>query len=226
MGLLVNGIWEDRGYDTKLSKGRFVRSQSQFRNWITADGSAGPSGGGGFQAEPDRYHLYVSLACPWANRTLIFRVIKGLEKHVTVSVVHWLMGDQGWTFESGEGVIADNVNHARYLREIYTKANPDYSGRATVPVLWDKKTETIVSNESSEIIRMFNTAFNDLGAVPGDYYSDSMRAEIDEINNHIYDTVNNGVYKAGFATTQEAYEEAVVHLHVLIFTQFLVSSLP
>ncbi len=212
MGLLVNGIWEDRGYDSKSSKGRFVRSRSQFRNWITADGSAGPSGRAGFQAEPDRYHLYVSLACPWANRTLIFRVIKGLEKHVTVSVVHWLMADQGWTFEPGEGVIADHVNHARYLYEIYTKADPEYSGRVTVPVLWDKKTETIVSNESSEIIRMLNSAFNGLDAVPGDYYPDSMRAEIDEINNRVYDTVNNGVYKAGFATTQEAYEEAVVPL--------------
>ncbi len=212
MGLLVNGKWEDRGYSTKSSKGRFVRARSQFRNWITADGSAGPSGRGGFQAEADRYHLYVSLACPWANRTLIFRLIKGLEKHITLSVVHWLMGDQGWTFEPGEGGIADHVNGARYLHEIYAKADSGYSGRVTVPVLWDKKTETIVSNESSEIIRMFNSAFDDIDAARGDYYPASMRTEIDEINDRVYDTVNNGVYKTGFATSQEAYEEAVVSL--------------
>ena len=212
MGLLINGKWLNQGYDTKSNKGRFVRSEAQMRNWITPDGSAGPTGKAGFKAEPDRYHLYVSLACPWANRALIFRAIKGLEKLITVSIVHWHMAEHGWTFEAGEGVIADNVNHARYLYQIYTKANPTYSGRVTVPVLWDKKTETIVSNESSEIIRMFNSAFDGIGASPGDYYPESMRTEIDEINDRIYHTVNNGVYKAGFATTQEAYEEAVVPL--------------
>ena len=212
MGLLVNGKWQDRWYDTQSRKGRFIRCGAQMRNWITPDGSAGPSGSAGFKAEPDRYHLYVSLACPWANRTLIFRVIKGLEKLITVSVVHWHMDEQGWTFEPGEGVIADNVNHVRYLHQIYTKANPHYSGRVTVPVLWDKRTETIVSNESSEIIRMFNSAFDGIGAIPGDYYPESIRADIDDINYRIYNTVNNGVYKAGFSTTQEAYEEAVLPL--------------
>jgi len=213
MGLLVNGKWQDRWYDTKSSKGRFIRSKAQMmRNWITADGSAGPSGSAGFRAEPERYHLYVSLACPWANRTLIFRAIKGLDKLITVSVVNWHMADHGWTFEPGEGVIADNVNHARYLHQVYTRADAEYTGRVTVPVLWDKRTDTIVSNESSEIIRMFNSAFDGIGAATGDYYPNSMRTEIDEINNRVYNTVNNGVYKAGFATTQEAYEEAVLPL--------------
>lgn len=212
MGLLVNGKWHDRWYDTQSSKGRFIRSRTQMRNWVTSDGSAGPSGSAGFKAEPDRYHLYVSLACPWANRTLIFRAIKGLEKFITVSVVHWHMAEQGWTFKPGDGVIADTVNHASYLHQVYSKADPRYSGRVTVPVLWDKKNETMVSNESSEIIRMFNSAFDGIGANPGDYYPEPMRAEIDDINNRIYNTVNNGVYQAGFATTQAAYEEAVLPL--------------
>jgi len=212
MGLLVDGRWQDRWYATEESKGRFVRSASQFRNWVTVDGAAGLKGSAGFKAEAGRYHLYVSYACPWANRTLIFRKIKGLEKIISLSVVHWHMAEDGWTFVEGEGVIADPNLNANYLRDIYLKANNIYSGRVTVPVLWDKKTNTIVSNESSEIIRMFNSAFDEIGATEGDYYPESLREDIDALNERIYDTVNNGVYKAGFATTQEAYEEAVVAL--------------
>ena len=212
MGLLVDGKWQDRWYDTGKSGGRYIRSDSQFRNWVTADGSAGPSGTNGFRAEPGRYHLYVSLACPWANRTLIFRSLKGLEDAISISVVHWLMADNGWTFEPAEGVIPDPVQHADFLHQVYTAADPGYSGRVTVPVLWDKKTSTIVSNESAEIIRMFNNAFDDVGAKPGDYYPEPLRGEIDEINSRLYSTVNNGVYKAGFATSQAAYEEALFPL--------------
>jgi putative glutathione S-transferase len=206
---MVDGRWQDRWYDTKASGGRFVRSQSQFRNWITPDGSPGPTGTGGFKAEPGRYHLYVSLACPWAHRTLIFRALKGLESFISLSVVNWLMGPEGWTFEEGPGVVQDTVNGAKRLYEVYAKADPAYSGRVSVPVLWDKKTATIVNNESAEIIRMFNSAFDGLGAKPGDYYPEALRGEIDGLNAEIYDRVNNGVYKAGFATTQAAYEEAV-----------------
>jgi len=212
MGLLVHGKWVDRWYDTAGHEGHFVRKAAQFRNWVTADGSAGPSGRGGFKAEAGRYHLYVSLACPWANRTLILRHIKGLEDLISLSVVHWYMGDHGWTFEPGDGVIADPLKQAHFLYEIYTAADPEYSGRVTVPILWDKKTETIVSNESSEIIRMFNSAFDGLGAHAGDYYPEELRDEIDAINERIYSNVNNGVYKAGFASTQAAYEEAVLPL--------------
>ena len=212
MGLLVEGKWEDKWYPTEETKGHFVRSAAQFRNWVTKDGSAGPSGRAGFKAEPGRYHLYVSYACPWANRTLIFRKLKGLEDIVSVSVVHWYMAEEGWTFDEGEGVIADPIINARYLRDIYLEANNIYSGRVTVPVLWDKQTNTIVSNESSEIIRMFNSAFDEVGAKQGDYYPAELRKEIDELNDRIYDTVNNGVYKSGFATSQEAYEEAVIAL--------------
>jgi glutathionyl-hydroquinone reductase len=212
MGMLIDGQWQDIWYPTKETKGRFVRSAAQFRNWITADGSAGPSGRAGFKAEVNRYHLYVSYACPWANRTLIFRKIKGLKKMISLSVVHWLMAEEGWTFNDDEGVIADPIFNAPYLRDIYLKANNVYSGHVTVPVLWDKKTNTIVSNESSEIIRMFNSAFDDLGAAKGDYYPKKFHDEIEMLNARIYDTVNNGVYKAGFATTQEAYEEAVIPL--------------
>ncbi|MGA0228051.1 MAG: glutathione S-transferase family protein [Paracoccaceae bacterium] len=212
MGLLQNGKWVDQWYDTASTGGRFVRNASQFRNWITQDGSAGPSGIGGFQAEKDRYHLYVSHACPWAHRTMIFRILKGLEEMISYSVVHWLMLDEGWTFETGEGVIADPLHNATRLHQIYTTADPLYSGRVTVPVLWDKKQNTIVSNESAEIIRMFNSAFDGLGAKTGDYYPENRREEIDAINDRIYNTLNNGVYKAGFATTQSAYEEAVVPL--------------
>jgi putative glutathione S-transferase len=209
MGLLVDGKWEDRWYDTKQSGGRFVRAESQFRNWITPDGSPGPTGAGGFAAEAGRYHLYVSLACPWAHRTLIFRALKGLEGAVSVSVVNWLMGAEGWTFDDGPGVVPDTVNGASRLYEIYTKADPAYSGRVVVPVLWDRETGTIVNNESSEIIRMFNSAFDRAGAKPGDYYPEELRAEIDGLNAEIYARVNNGVYRAGFAATQDAYEEAV-----------------
>lgn len=209
MGLLVDGKWHDQWYDTSESGGRFIRSDAQFRNWVTADGSAGPDGTGGFKAEAGRYHLYVSKACPWANRTLIFRALKGLEDMIPVSVVHWHMAENGWTFKPAEGVIPDPVNNASYLYEVYTAADPEYSGRVTVPILWDKETGTIVSNESSEIIRMFNSAFDGIGARPGNYYPEPLRAEIDAINQRIYSNVNNGVYKAGFATSQEAYEEAV-----------------
>ncbi|UWQ13868.1 glutathione S-transferase family protein [Aliiroseovarius sp. M344] len=212
MGLLQDGKWVDQWYDTKSSGGRFKRKDAQFRNWITADGSAGPSGDAGFKAEPDRYHLYVSLACPWAHRTLIFRALKGLEEMIPVSVVHWYMAEDGWTFDAGDGVVPDAVNSAEFMHQVYTAAKPDYSGRVTVPVLWDKKNKTIVSNESSEIIRMFNVAFDGVGAKDGDFYPAPLRADIDALNDRIYDTVNNGVYKAGFATSQEAYEEAVVPL--------------
>jgi putative glutathione S-transferase len=209
MGLLVDGQWRDVWYDTRSTHGRFLRKDAAFRNWITADGSAGPSGVGGFKAEAGRYHLYVSLACPWAHRTLIMRSLKWLEDTISVSVVHWLMLDDGWTFANGPGVIPDTVYHARLMREIYTAADPYYTGRVTVPVLWDKYTRTIVSNESSEIIRMLNSAFDAIGARSGDYYPETLRSDIDAVNARIYDTLNNGVYKAGFATTQAAYEEAV-----------------
>ena len=212
MGLLQDGQWVDKWYDTKKTGGRFVRTTAQFRNWVTPTGAAGPSGEGGFKAEPGRYHLYVSHACPWAHRTMIFRAIKGLEPHISVSVVHWQMADKGWTFAPADGVIPDIINDAEFMYQIYTAADPAYSGRVTVPVLWDKAQNTIVSNESSEIIRMFNSAFDDCGAVAGDYYPEAMRTEIDEINLRIYDTLNNGVYKSGFATTQHAYEEAVFPL--------------
>ena len=212
MGLLVHGEWKDQWYDTKAHKGHFKRSAAQFRNWVTADGSPGPSGRGGFRAEPNRYHLYVSLACPWANRTLIFRHLKGLEEMIGLSVVHWHMADHGWTFAEDDGVIPDPFHDAKYMYEVYLAADPDYSGRVTVPVLWDTKENTIVSNESSEIIRMLNEGVNDIGATPGDYYPAALRGEIDSVNERVYDSVNNGVYKAGFATSQAAYEEAVVPL--------------
>ncbi len=225
MGLLQNGEWVDQWYDTKSSGGRFVRKQPHFRNWVTADGSAGPNGDAGFKAEPGRYHLYVSLACPWAHRTLIFRSLKGLEDMISVSVVHWYMADKGWTFQAGDGVVADSENNADYMYQVYTTALPDYSGRVTVPVLWDRKNKTIVSNESSEIIRMFNSAFDDVGAKTGDYYPESKRAEIDSLNDRIYDTLNNGVYKSGFATTQTAYDEAVTPLFdTLDFLEQLLST--
>ncbi|MBH0064172.1 glutathione S-transferase family protein [Psychrobacter sp. SZ93C1] len=212
MGLLVDGQWQDKWYDTESSGGRFEREDAGFRNWVTVDGSAGPSGVGGFKAEPNRYHLYVSLACPWAHRTLIYRKLKGLENMISLSVVHPFMGENGWTFAAGEGVIADPLNHVSNAYEIYIAAKPDYTGRVTVPILWDKKTNTIVSNESSEIIRMFNSAFAEVGAVAGDFLPTELLTEIDEINAFVYSAINNGVYKAGFSTTQEAYEEAVTAL--------------
>jgi len=212
MGMLVDGRWTDTWYDTASTGGRFVRSDAQFRNWVTPDGAPGPSGRGGFKAERGRYHLYVSLACPWAHRTLIYRAIKELESHIGLSVVHWLMLGEGWTFDDGPGVVPDIVGGARRLYEVYLRADPAYTGRVTVPVLWDKATSTIVSNESSEIIRMLNVAFDGVGAAEGDYYPAELRGAIDQLNARIYDTVNNGVYKAGFATTQRAYEEAVLPL--------------
>ena len=212
MGLLQNGKWVDQWYDTESTGGRFERKAAQFRNWITKDGSAGPTGIGGFNAEPDRYHLYVSLACPWAHRTMIFRALKGLQNMISVSVVHWYMVEHGWTFDMAEGVVADTVNETKLLHEIYTKADSDFSGRVTVPVLWDKKNKTIVSNESSEIIRMFNSEFDEFGEIATDYYPEELRQEIDAFNDRIYTTLNNGVYRCGFATTQEAYEEVLLPL--------------
>ena len=212
MGLLVDGQWQDKWYDTEASGGRFVREDAGFRNWVTADGSAGPTGVGGFKAEANRYHLYVSLACPWAHRTTIYRKLKGLEDMISLSVVHPFMGDKGWTFAEGAGVIADPIVNASYLYEVYVAAKPDYTGRVTVPILWDKKTNTIVSNESSEIIRMLNSAFDEVGATDVSFLPSELLAEIDTINEFVYSAVNNGVYKAGFATTEAAYKEAVVTL--------------
>jgi putative glutathione S-transferase len=208
MGMLVDGKWHDVWYDTKETRGRFVRSESQFRNWITPDGSPGPSGTGGFKAEAGRYHLYVSLACPWAHRVLIYRKLKGLEELLPVSVVNLYMGPEGWTFDDGPGVVPDSVNGVKRLYELYTLADPRYSGRATVPVVWDKERRTIVSNESSEIIRMLNSAFDGITGNTLDLYPEPLRAKIDEWNAFIYPNLNNGVYRAGFATTQQAYEEA------------------
>jgi len=209
MGLLIDGVWHDRWYDTKSTGGRFERQQSRFRSWVTPDGAPGPSGAGGFPAAPGRYHLYASLACPWAQRTLIYRALKGLEGMIPISVVHWRMLEHGWTFERGPGVIPDPIHHAEYLYQVYQAADPKYTGRVTTPVLWDRERGTIVSNESAEIIRMFNSAFDAIGARAGDYYPPELRDEIDALNARIYQTVNNGVYRAGFATRQEAYEEAV-----------------
>ncbi|WP_420229325.1 glutathione S-transferase family protein [Psychrobacter sp. ER1] len=218
MGLLVDGKWQDKWYDTEENGGRFEREDAGFRNWVTVDGSAGPTGVGGFKAEPDRYHLYVSLACPWAHRTLVYRKLKGLEQIIPISVVNPYMGENGWTFAEGEGVIPDPLINADYAYELYIKAKPNYTGRVTVPILWDKKTNTIVSNESSEIIRMFNSAFDEVGALAGDFSPASLLPEIDDINAFVYTTINNGVYKAGFSTTQEAYEEAVIELFAALDT--------
>ncbi|WP_170530295.1 glutathione S-transferase family protein [Ruegeria arenilitoris] len=210
MGLLVDGTWHDTWYDTKSTGGAFKRSAAQFRNWITADGSAGPSGKDGFKAEAGRYHLYVSLACPWAHRTLIFRQLKELQDLITVSVVHPDMLDRGWTFQTDDhGATGDALYGLDYAYQVYTRADPNYSGRVTVPILWDKVQETIVSNESSEIIRMFNSAFDQITGNTDDYWPAEMRDAIEEVNARVYSNVNNGVYKSGFATTQEAYDAAV-----------------
>lgn len=208
MGLLVKGEWHDKWYDTESSDGAFQRETAQLRNWITADGEAGPSGKSGFKAEKGRYHLYVSLACPWAHRTLIFRKLKALEEYIDVSVVSPDMLENGWTFDKATGSTGDQLFGVNYMHQIYTMNKVDYSGRVTVPVLWDKKHNRIVSNESSEIIRMFNSAFNDLTGNQDDYYPEHLQAEIDDINQFVYDNINNGVYRCGFATTQTAYEEA------------------
>jgi len=200
MGMLIDGVWNDVWYDTKTTGGRFERSAAAFRNWITPDGSAGPSGRGGFAAESGRYHLYVSLACPWAHRTLIFRALKGLTDHIGVSVVHPDMLDQGWTFQTDDhGATGDRLYGLDYAHQLYTRAKPDYSGRVTVPILWDTQAETIVSNESSEIIRMFNSAFDGITGNTDDYWPEARREEIEAVNARIYDTVNNGVYKVRFS---------------------------
>lgn len=209
MGMLVNGAWQTDWYDTKSTGGKFVRQDAMFRNWVTADGSAGQTGREGFNAEAGRYHLYISLACPWAHRTMVFRELKGLASAISISSVNSFMADEGWTFEPGPGVIADTINNKKRMHEVYAAAVPDYTGRVTVPVLWDKHQATIVSNESADIIRMLNSAFDQVGATPGDYYPQAEREEIDAINERVYHGLNNGVYKSGFATTQEAYEEAV-----------------
>lgn len=208
MGLLVDGKWQDRWYDTSSSGGRFERSQSQWRDWMTVDGKPAEGRSRGFKAEPGRYHLYVSLACPWAHRTLIFRTLKKLEKVISVSVVNHLMLENGWTFQIEDGATGDTLYGLDFLHQIYTKADPAYSGRVTVPVLWDKKEQTIVSNESSEIIRMLNSAFDAWGDAAVDFYPPALRSEIDAVNAQVYGAVNNGVYRAGFATNQAAYDEA------------------
>jgi glutathionyl-hydroquinone reductase len=213
MGLLINGEWHDSWYDTSKTGGRFVRTDAGFRNWVTPTGEPGPSGSGGFKAEPGRYHLYVSLACPWAHRTLIFRKLKRLEQVITTSVVDPVMGSNGWSFTAPDGSLypastPDSVNGVRYLYEIYRLARLDYTGRVTVPVLWDKHGNTIVNNESAEIIRMLNSAFDEWGSREVNFLPAHLRARVDEINAYVYDNVNNGVYKSGFATTQAAYETA------------------
>ena len=208
MGLLINGAWQEHEPET-TKDGHFERRDSAFRNWITSDGRPGPTGQDGFRAVSGRYNLYVSLACPWAHRTLIMLALKGLQDIIPVSVTHWLMAEHGWTFVAADGVIPDPLYNSRYLYELYTRADDTYTGRATVPILWDQHTQTIVNNESADITRMLNTAFDHAGAKPGDYYPEPLRAEIDAVNQRVYDTVNNGVYKSGFATTQAAYEAAV-----------------
>jgi putative glutathione S-transferase len=213
MGLLVDGVWRDDSLDkTRFQEGRYHRATTSFRNWVTADGRPGPSGEGGFAAERGRYHLYVSLACPWASRTIIFRKLKKLEDVISLSVTSWHMGEQGWTFDENEGSTGDAVNGARRLSDIYLRANAKYTGRVSVPVLWDKQKKTIVNNESSEIIRMLNSAFDDLTDDHSDYYPPELRSEIDAVNDLVYPNVNNGVYRAGFATAQAAYEDAFRNL--------------
>ncbi|AXJ05767.1 glutathione-dependent reductase [Pseudomonas fluorescens] len=207
MGLLVDGRWQDKWYESSKD-GAFQREQAQRRNWVTRNGESGPSGEGGFAAEAGRYHLYVSLACPWAHRTLILRKLKGLESLIDVSVVSWLMLENGWTFDQNLGSTGDKLDHFDFMHQRYTADTADYTGRVTVPVLWDKKLKRIVSNESAEIIRMFNSAFDDLTGNDLDFYPAPLRSEIDALNERIYPAVNNGVYRAGFATSQNAYEEA------------------
>ncbi|WP_159587084.1 glutathione S-transferase family protein [Chelativorans xinjiangense] len=218
MGLLVDGVWHDQWYDTSKTGGRFERSKSQFRDFVTKDGQPAEGRERGFKAEPGRYHLYISYACPWAHRTLIFRKLKKLEDVISFSVVHHFMGENGWTFKTGDGATGDRLYGLDFLHQIYTKADPHYSGRVTVPVLWDRKTETIVSNESAEIIRMLNSAFDEWGDASVDLYPAPLRAEIDAVNDLVYENINNGVYRAGFATTQEAYEEAFGQLFAALDT--------
>jgi len=214
MGMLVNGKWLTDAAFPANESGQFVRRETTFRNWVTRDGSPGPSGKGGFRAESGRYHLYVSLACPWAHRTLIFRALKQLENAISVSIVDPFMGDNGWAFAASDGSLTagstpDHLFGTRYLSEIYLKADPDFTGRVTVPILWDKQTGTIVNNESSEIIRMLNSAFDQCRAdATLDFYPLALRAAIDEFNQVVYNNINNGVYRCGFARSQSAYEEA------------------
>jgi putative glutathione S-transferase len=207
-GVFVDGVWRTEWYDAAKTGGRFVPAEPVYRNWVTADGSPGPSGQGGFPAERGRYHLYVSLACPYAHRTVIFRRLKKLEDVISMSIVEPVMGEQGWEFGTGRGTIPDGVNGAHRLGEIYLLADPRYTGRVSVPVLWDKQRRTIVNNESPEIIRMLNSAFAAFTDDRADYYPAALRGEIDRINALVYRNVNIGVYRAGFATTQDAYEEA------------------
>ena len=226
MGLLVNGEWKDQWYDTSKTGGKFVRSKSQFENHITNDENAE------FKPESNRYHLYISHACPWAHRALIFRKLKKLEEHISISVVHPLMLENGWTFQEGKDVIQDNILSSQYMHQVYTAAQKDYTGRVTVPVLWDKVKKTIVNNESSQIIRIFNSSFNNLTGNEDDYYPEKIRDQIDEINDDVYHNINNGVYKTGFATTSEAYEETFDALFkslnniekILTLTNFLVGN--
>ncbi|MEO1541514.1 MAG: glutathione S-transferase family protein [Pseudomonadota bacterium] len=213
MGRLVDGTWTNQWYDTKSTGGHFKRSEAQFRNWITADGSPGPSGTGEFKAESGRYHLYISYACPWAHRTLIFRSLKGLADHITVDAVHPDMLDQGWTFQPHpDGTVGDSLMGKEFAHQIYTAVDPRITSRVTVPILWDKEQRTIVSNESSEIIRMFNSAFDEITGNTLDFWPEDLRGEIEAVNTRIYETFNNGVYRSGFATTQQAYDEAVTAL--------------
>ncbi|WP_087693049.1 glutathione S-transferase family protein [Pseudomonas sp. PE-S1G-1] len=207
MGLLIEGRWHDQWYESSAD-GAFQREQAQRRNWVTADGEPGPTGKGGFAAEAGRYHLYVSLACPWAHRTLILRKLKGLESLIDVSVVSWLMLENGWTFDKAHGSSGDKLDDFTFMHQRYTADTASYTGRVTVPVLWDKKLKRIVSNESAEIIRMFNSAFNELTGNQLDFYPEAQRSTIDALNDRIYPAVNNGVYRAGFATSQKAYEAA------------------
>ena len=209
-GMLVDGVWKTGWHDTKSTGGRFKRTEPKFRNWVTPDGSAGPSGSDGFKAERGRYHLYVSLACPWAHRTAIFRKLKGLEEVISMTEVEPLMGDQGWQF--GPDADLDSLNGKEKLNQIYLLADPRYTGRVSVPVLWDKERGTIVNNESPEIIRMLNSAFDAFTNNRTDYYPPELRAEIDSVNALVFNNVNNGVYRCGFASTQEAYEEAFLDL--------------
>lgn len=208
--MLVNGIWKDswQPVQKKDEQGRFIRQTSSFRHWITPDGSAGITGNAGYKAERDRYHLYVAYICPWASRTLMARALKGLEEIVTVSIVNPRLSDQGWQFGGYTGSDIDSLNDAKYIHELYTRAAPDFTGRATVPVLWDKKTKTIVNNESADIVRMFNSAFGDLVDQGPNLYPQDLASEIDELNQFLYNDLNNGVYQAGFASSQLAYEEA------------------
>lgn len=213
MGRLIDGIWSVEGIDVKSTGGMFVRQDASFRNWITPDGAAGPTGESGFKAESGRYHLYVSMACPWAHRTLIFRALKGLTDHISVDVVHPDMLDNGWTFKTDNGPAqGDSLFGSDFAYQIYQKADPTVTTRVTVPILWDKMQNRIVSNESSEIIRMFNSAFNGITGNTDDYWPNELRAEIEPVNDRIYNTLNNGVYKSGFASSQSAYDDAVHRL--------------